>query len=136
MVTRTRKEAATKAATPAVKRLDSAGVRLAGLLLATLVNCAYATELVGRVVDTTGEKVFEAASVQVHQRREVVSTALTDRGGFFRIEGLSSGPYSVSITLSDGRVFAGRALVNGAQRAQFFEFDYIRLVPPSDEDDY
>ena len=83
-----------------------------------------------------GEKVFVSASVQVHQRRDSVLTALTDQGGFFRIEGLSSGSYSVKITLSDGRAFAGRALINGARRDQFVEFDYSRLVPPGDEDDY
>ena len=109
---------------------------LASLLLLMVANFAHATELIGRVVDTMGEKVFASASVQVHQRRESVMTALTDQGGFFRIEGLSSGSYSVNITLPDGRAFAGRALVNGAQRAQFVEFDYSRLVPPSDEDDY
>ena len=109
---------------------------LASLLLATFVHCAHATELVGRVVDSLGEKVFDSASVQVHQRHDPVLTALTDQGGFFRIEGLSSGSYSVNITLSDGRSFAGRALVNGARRTQFVEFDYSRLVPPSDEDDY
>jgi len=111
-------------------------IALASLLMAMFVHCAHATELVGRVVDTMGEKVFEAASVHVHQRRDSVLTALTDRGGFFRIEGLSAGSYSVNITLSDGRAFAGRALVKGAWRAQFVEFDYSRLVPPSDEDDY
>ena len=111
-------------------------IALASLLLVTFIHCAHATELVGRVVDTMGEKVFEAASVQVHQRRDSVLTASTDQGGFFRIEGLSSGSYTVNITLSDGRAFAGRALVNGAWRAQFVEFDYSRLVPPSDEDDY
>lgn len=109
---------------------------LASLLSLMVANFAHATELIGRVVDTMGEKVFASASVQVHQRRESVMTALTDQGGFFRIEGLSSGSYSVNITLPDGRAFAGRALVNGAQRAQFVEFDYSRLVPPSDEDDY
>lgn len=109
---------------------------LFGLLLATVSQCAYTTELVGRVVDTMGEKVFESASVQIHQRRDLALTALTDQGGFFRIDGLSSGSYSVNITLSDGRSFTGRALVNGARRTQFVEFDYSRLVPPSDEDDY
>lgn len=116
--------------------LRPSATMLAGLLLATLGHCAHATELVGRVVDTMGEKVFEAASVQVHQRRDSVLTSLTDQGGFFRIDGLSSGSYSVNITLSDGRSFAGRAVVNGARRTQFVEFDYSRLVPPSDEDDY
>ena len=119
-----------------VVHLRAGLVTLAGLLLATGVNCTHATELVGRVVDTMGEKVFEAASVQVHQRRDLVLTALTDQGGFFRIEGLSAGSYTVNITLSDGRAFAGRALVNGARRTQFVELDYSRLVPPSDEDDY
>jgi hypothetical protein len=109
---------------------------LASLLLATVVNCAHATELVGRVVDNLGEKVFDSASVQVHQRRDSVLSALTDQGGFFRIEGLSSGSYAVNITLPDGRAFTGRALVNGTRRTQFVEFDYSRLVPPSDEDDY
>lgn len=125
-----------KAAPDPVPHVRSSVATLASLLLATALNCAHATELVGRVVDTMGEKVFESASVQVHQRRDSVSTALTDRGGFFRIEGLSSGSYSVNITLSDGRSFAGRAVVNGARRTQFVEFDYSRLVPPSDEDDY
>ena len=125
-----------KAAADPVVQVRARATALASLLLATIVNCAHATELVGRVVDTMGEKVFEAASVQVHQRRDSVFTALTDQGGFFRIEVLSSGSYSVNITLSDGRSFAGRALVNGARRAQFVEFDYSRLVPPSDEDDY
>ncbi len=125
-----------KAAAYPVVQVRACATALASLLLATIVNCAHATELVGRVVDTMGEKVFEAASVQVHQRRDSVLMALTDQGGFFRIEGLSSGSYSVNITLSDGRSFAGRALVNGARRAQFFEFDYSRLVPPSDEDNY
>lgn len=125
-----------KVASDSVVYLRAGLATLAGLILATGVNCAHATELVGRVVDTMGEKVFESASVQVHQRRDSVSTALTDRGGFFRIEGLSSGSYSVNITLSDGRSFAGRAVVNGARRTQFVEFDYSRLVPPSDEDDY
>jgi hypothetical protein len=125
-----------KAATDPVVQRRAGLVTLAGLLLATGVNCTLATELVGRVVNTMGEKVFEAASIQVHQRRDLVLTALTDQGGFFRIEGLSAGSYTVNITLSDGRAFAGRALVNGARRAQFVEFDYSRLVPPSDEDDY
>ena len=125
-----------KAATDPVVQRRAGLVTLAGLLLATGVNCTLATELVGRVVDTMGEKVFEAASIQVHQRRDLVLTALTDQGGFFLIEGLSAGSYAVNITLSDGRAFAGRALVNGASRAQFVEFDYSRLVPPSDEDDY
>jgi len=125
-----------KVASDSVVYLRAGLATLAGLILATGVNCAHATELVGRVVDTMGEKVFESASVQVNQRRDSVSTALTDRGGFFRIEGLSSGSYSVNITLSDGRSFAGRAVVNGARRTQFVEFDYSRLVPPSDEDDY
>lgn len=100
-------------------------IALVSLLLATFVHCAQATELVGRVVDTLGEKVFEAASVQVHQRRDSVLTALTDQGGFFRIEGLSAGSYSVHITLSDGRAFAGRALVNGARRAQFLSLTTV-----------
>lgn len=125
-----------KAASDPVRHVSASAATLASLLLATVVNCAHATELVGRVVDTMGEKVFESASVQVRQRRDSVLTALTDQGGFFRIEGLSSGSYTVNITLSDGRSFAGRALVNGARRAQFVEFDYSRLVPPSDEDDY
>ena len=130
------KGVAHKAAPDSVAYKRAGATTLASLLLATVVNCAHATELIGRVVDTMGEKVFASASVQVHQRRESVLTALTDQGGFFRIEGLSSGSYSVNITLSDGRAFAGRALVNGAQRAQFVEFDYSRLVPPSDADDY
>ena len=125
-----------KVAPESVRHVRVSAATLGSLLLATVVNCAHATELIGRVVDTMGEKVFASASVQVHQRRESVLTALTDQGGFFRIEGLSSGSYSVNITLSDGRSFAGRALVNGARRAQFVEFDYSRLVPPSDEDDY
>jgi len=125
-----------KAAPDLVRHVRASAVVLGSLLLATVVPRAHATELVGRVVDTMGEKVFESASVQVHQRRDSVLTALTDRGGFFRIEGLSSGSYSVNITLADGRSFAGRALVNGARRTQFVEFDYSRLVPPSDEDDY
>jgi len=131
-----RKHVTRKAAADPVVQRRAGLVTLAGLLLATGVNCTLATELVGRVVNTMGEKVFEAASVQVHQRRDLVLTALTDQGGFFRIEGLSAGSYTVNITLSDGRAFAGRALVNGARRAQFVEFDYSRLVPPSDEDDY
>jgi len=125
-----------KVASDPVRHVHARAATLGSLLLATVVNCAHATELVGRVVDTMGEKVFESASVQVHQRRDSVLTALTDQGGFFRIEGLSSGSYSVNITLADGRSFAGRALVNGARRTQFVEFDYSRLVPPSDEDDY
>ncbi|MFZ4711630.1 MAG: carboxypeptidase-like regulatory domain-containing protein [Zwartia sp.] len=125
-----------KAAPDLVRHVRASAVVLGSLLLATVVPRAHATELVGRVVDTMGEKVFESAWVQVHQRRDSVLTALTDRGGFFRIEGLSSGSYSVNITLADGRSFAGRALVNGARRTQFVEFDYSRLVPPSDEDDY
>jgi hypothetical protein len=125
-----------KAAADPVALARAGTTALASLFMATLVLCAHATVLVGRVLDTMSEKVFEAASVQVHQRRDSVLTALTDQGGFFRIEGLSSGSYSVSITLSDGRSFAGRALVNGTRRAQFVEFDYSRLVPPSDEDDY
>lgn len=125
-----------KAAPDPVPHVRSSVATLASLLLATALNCAHATELVGRVVDTMGEKVFESASVQIHPRRDSVLTALTDQGGFFRIEGLSSGSYSVNITLADGRSFTGRALVNGARRTQFVEFDYSRLVPPSDEDDY
>jgi len=125
-----------KAASELLRHVRASAAVLSSLLLATVVNCAHATELVGRVVDTMGEKVFESASVQIHPRRDSVLTALTDQGGFFRIEGLSAGSYSVNITLADGRSFAGRALVNGARRTQFVEFDYSRLVPPSDEDDY
>ena len=130
------KDATRKVAHNSVVHLRTGLTTLASLLLVTVVNCADATELVGRVVDTMGEKVFNSASVQVHQRGDSVSTALTDQGGFFRIEGLSAGSYSVNITLSDGRAFTGRALVNSAWRTQFVEFDYSRLVPPSDEDDY
>ena len=136
MVIKFLKRVTHKAGSDPVLDVRASVVTLASLLLVTVVSCAHATELVGRVVDTMGEKVFVSASVQVHQRWDSVLTALTDQGGFFRIEGLSSGSYSVKITLSDGRAFAGRALINGARRAQFVEFDYSRLVPPGDEDDY
>ena len=136
MVKRPREYVMHQAASAPVGYLGAVATTLAGLLLATVVNSAHATELVGRVVDTLGEKVLDSASVQVRQRQDAVFSTVTDQGGFFRIEGLGAGSYSVHITLPDGRSFAGRALVSEASRTQFVEFDYSRLVPPTDEDHY
>lgn len=104
---------------------------LACVLLAFISREAHPATLTGRVVDSQEQKVFEAAQVQV----EGVAEVLSDRHGFFRIDGLRPGPILVFVRLPDGRQFSARIILR-PHSALFAELDHARHAPPHEDDHY
>ena len=96
----------------------------------------YATELVGRVVDNADARVFSGATVNVRKSSDNRFEALSDAEGFFRVSNLPAGAYLIDISLSDGRTFMTRLMINPKRTTQFIELDYSRIVTPDHDEDY
>ena len=99
-------------------------------------SSAWATDIVGRVVDVSDTQVFSGATVSFRSGSVSGPYAATDAAGFFKVTGLSKGAYVLDIQLPDGRSFASRVLVSGLSKTQFVEIDYSRSVSPDGDDDY
>jgi hypothetical protein len=106
------------------------------LLLAFYCAPIFATELVGRVVDTINARVFSGALVRVRHASQDPRSATTDTQGFFRMPGLMPGSYVLDISLPDGRDFVARLALPPDRKVQFLELDYSRIVPPEDDEQY
>ncbi|MBV8030575.1 MAG: carboxypeptidase regulatory-like domain-containing protein [Betaproteobacteria bacterium] len=94
---------------------------------------AHGESLAGRVTDTMKAAVFEAATVRLPG---IGVEAKTDRNGFFRISDVPPGVHAVVIEFPDGRSVGTRVLVRSDRPLTFSEFDYSRIVPPDEDDDY
>ena len=101
-----------------------------------LLAPVHATELVGRVVDNSDARVFSDAKIHVRKNTDNVLEAHSDTEGFFRLSNLPAGAYLIDVSLSDGRTFMTRLMINPKRTTQFIELDYSRIVTPHDDEEY
>lgn len=93
----------------------------------------HAAPLVGRVFDSMEGVVFANAEVLIDGLED---TASTDRHGFFRFAEVQTGAHRVSILLSDGRRLSSQVLIRANRSMSLAEFDFSRIIPPDEDDDY
>jgi hypothetical protein len=106
------------------------------LLLAHYSAPAFATELVGRVVDAVNARIFAGAVIDVRDNGQTPRSATSDRNGFFRLPGLAPDAYILDVSLPDGHGFAARLVLLPDRRTQLIELDYSRIALPEDHDEY
>jgi len=111
-------------------------IRAAGMACLMFAAPVHATELVGRVVDNSDAVVFSNATVNVRKSLDLKFEAQSDTEGFFRMSNLPAGAYLIDVTLSDGRTFLTRLMINPKRTTQFIELDYSRVVTPDHDDHY
>lgn len=115
-----------------IKRLTQAVC----MVCMTYIGTSHATELVGRVVDNSDARVFSDAKVQVRKSTENRLETQSNAEGFFRLSDVPAGAYILDISLTDGRTFMTRLMINPNKTTQFIELDYSRIVTPDEDEDY
>ena len=111
-------------------------IRAAGIACIIFAAPAHATELVGRIVDTCDAVVFSGAAVNMRKSLDQKFEAQSDTEGFFRMSNVPAGAYLIDVTLSDGRTFLTRLMINPKRTTQFIELDYSRIMTPDHDDHY
>lgn len=101
-----------------------------------LLAPVHATELVGRVVDNSDARVFSEAKIHVRKNADDALEAHSDIEGFFRLSNVPAGAYLINVSLSDGRTFMTRLMINPKRTTQFIELDYSRVVMPHEDEEY
>jgi hypothetical protein len=61
---------------------------------------------------------------------------MADPRSWFRMPDLTPGAYLLDVNLPDGRDFVARFVLLPERNTQFLELDYIRIVPPEDDQHY
>ena len=115
---------------------SKARIQAAGIACLMFTAPVHATELVGRVVDNADAVVFSNATVNVRKSLDQKFEAQSDTEGFFRMSNVPAGAYLIDVTLSDGRTFLTRLMINPKRTTQFIELDYSRVVTPDHDDHY
>jgi hypothetical protein len=121
---------------PSFHSQTKALIRAAGVACLIFTAPVQATELVGRVVDNADALVFSGATVNLRKSLDQKFEAQSDTEGFFRMTNLPAGAYLIDVTLSDGRTFLTRLMINPKRTKQFIELDYSRVVTPDHDDHY